>query len=275
MSRYGASLRSSGSVSPARCHSPLNCSASSRVEGERDRADVLDPERLRVADRAHGAGMDVREQHADDELLRRVPLRPRCVVTTGTSVTTTPGSESSRSLSRNDVRPAAERSDWRLNCSGTTTRDEVGLAARQAPHLLEQRLHPTLVGREDLELRLLLGEVPPAWPNARIGVLARREQRADRPSWRSCRAYQSAPSVATSIDSTQSSTLFVGSRAVRTALTPARSRRREAPVVAVDAEEQQRRAAGSRRSRATRPRRTSSRSTIERDHAGRTSRRQC
>ena len=39
------------------------------------------------------------------------------------------------------------------------------------------------------------------------------------------RAYQSAPSVATSIDSTASSTSFVGLLAARTALTPAASRR--------------------------------------------------
>ena len=49
------------------------------------------------------------------------PSGDRFAVTAGTSVTTTPLSESSRSLSRNEVRPAAESSDARLNCSGTIT----------------------------------------------------------------------------------------------------------------------------------------------------------
>ena len=59
------------------------------------------------------------------------------------------------------------------------------------------------------------------------------------PSWLIVRAYQSAPSVATSSDSTQSSTLFVGvARGPHGADTDAQTPA-EAPVMTVDADEQQ------------------------------------
>ena len=104
----------------------------------------------------------------------------RRAVTTGTSVTTTPGSESEAQLEAE--RRSAGRGKQRRapELLGNDDRDEVGLSARQAPDLLEERLHPSFVDRQCLEPRLLLRELPPARADARVGVTARREQRTDR-----------------------------------------------------------------------------------------------
>ena len=200
---------------PARAQSRSKSSRLLVVEGERDRTGVLDPERPRVVERPHRPGVHVREQDADREPLGVRPFGPTLASTTGTSVTTTPGSESSRSLSRNDVRARCREERLPVELLGDDDRDEVGLAPRQPPDLLEHRLRPALLGLEDLEPRLRLREVPPARPDAGVGVRARRVQRPERTAVRDLREYQSAPSVATSSASTQSSTWFVGSPARR------------------------------------------------------------
>ena len=109
--------------------------------------------------------------------------------------------------------PAGGREQGRApELLGDDDGDEVRLAARQAPHLLEQRLHPTLLDLEHLEPRLLLGEVPPARTDAGIGVAAWCEERADRLAARDGAARTRAlPRSRRRSRSTQSSTWFFGS----------------------------------------------------------------
>ena len=61
---------------------------------------------------------------------------------------------------------------------GHDDRDEVGLAARQAPHLFEQRLYAPFVRRQDLEPRLL-GEIEPPRPDPGVRVATRPVERPD------------------------------------------------------------------------------------------------
>ena len=164
-----------------------------------------------VVERAQRARVHVREQHAHGEPLGVVPVRRARSARRGHVGDDDAGlgEQSQLQPERGAPRGREERAPPEL--LRHDHRHEVRLAARQPPHLLEDRVHAAVVARQHLEPRLSPGEVPPARADPGVGVRARaRAARADRRRRAICRAYQSAPSVATSIESTQSSTSFVG-----------------------------------------------------------------
>ena len=184
---------------------------------------VVGPERPRVVERAHRRGVDVRDQHPHDELRRGVPLRGRAAPTAGTSVTTTPGSESSRSFSRNVARRAAATSDGRRNCSGTTTvtksrspRGSCQTSSRIAP------IRPSVATSSSS--RGCRARVEPARPDRRRRVRRPAHARADVVLADAARVPERA--LAGGVDGVRDDQHVVrGMPAARTAAGPARSRR--------------------------------------------------
>ena len=176
MSRYGAASTSSGTRASPASHLRRISAASvsskakltARVSGQADG--------LRPVQGAHrgcvGAG--------DEDPHRERARRSGSSSTVGTSATTTPGSVRSRSLSANSNGcRASSVSARRRNCSGIDDGDEVGLAARQPPDLLEHGVDRAAVRVERLEQRRAVGEVEPARADPGIAAAPRDVDRAE------------------------------------------------------------------------------------------------
>ena len=177
MSRYGASLRSSGKSTPASRHSRAKRSRLLRVEGERHRARVLDTERAGVVERAQRRTVHAGEQHPDGEPLRRPPFghaRGR----DGRDVGDDDARLGEQAQLDAERRPAGCREERRpAELLRHDDRHEGVVAARQAPHLLEQPVGAPSPERQ-LEPRLVAREVPPAGADAGVRVAPRDVQRA-------------------------------------------------------------------------------------------------
>ena len=222
MSRNGASLSSSGILMPARAHSRVSARRLA-AEGEGDRARVVDAERPRVvrprAGRRHARRRRARGRRAAPAAasapVARPPARRR---------PRRPARRAAATSARNVVRRRAAEQRRLLELLGDDHRDEVRLAARQPPHLLEHGVDASAPPVEDLELGA---------PCAKSDQRGRMPGSVCRPGmWiarnvpsRIIRAYQSALSAQRRSTRPRARSVFVAGGAAATARTPARSRR--------------------------------------------------
>ena len=175
----------------ARASSPSNAKQTAR--------DVVELERLRVGDRAERGAVDARHEHPG----QRPRSDGRLAGDDGDI-----GDHDARLLQEAELELERRRLAERLEQRPLTERlrddhvDEVGLVARDAPDVLEQRLHPSFARRNELQPgAAAVDPLEPARMNRAVGTAARDMDRLE-PSPAIWRAYQTARSVASSIAST-------------------------------------------------------------------------
>ena len=183
MSRYGAARTSSGTR--ASCGQPLapDCRRLVLVEGEVDRARVRETDGLGPVEGTHRRGVRAGDEDPHGEGAPARSLVHRRDV----------GDDHSRLGQESQLEGELERVPRLLRqrpaaeLLGDDDRDEVGLAAREPPDLLEDGVDPAAFWIERLEQRGSVREVEPAWADPGVAAVARDVDRAepvrrDRPS---------------------------------------------------------------------------------------------